>query len=631
MENKPTVKILVVEDENIVSKDIQNSLQHLGYSVPVAVSSGEEAIAKATELRPDLVLMDILLKGKVDGISAAEQIRARLNIPVIYLTAYADEQTLQRAKVTEPFGYILKPFEERELHTTIQMALYKHEAEARMLFQASLLTQVRNAVIATDLDGKVIYWNRHAEVLYRWQAGEVIGKNFLEMAVSPENRKAAEEIFAAIHRTGHWEGECVGQRKDGSAFPAHVVNSVLKDNNGNVTGFVGVSVDLTEKKKMEEEMQKMQRLESLGVLAGGIAHDFNNILTGIMGNISYVKLLFDPEDEIYKTLGEADEACFRAKALTQQLLTFAKGGAPVKKTINIGALVKEVAAFALHGSNVRGDFSMAENLWRVEADPGQISQVIQNLVINAQQAMPKGGTIHIQATNENINSHAAHGGIPLAQGNYIKIIVADEGIGIPEDLLPKIFDPYFTTKQKGSGLGLATVYSILRRHGGYITVKSRLGVGTSFEVYLPATTRPSEEPALPVPTAQLFRGAGRILVMDDEEVVRQVLGKILRRLGYEVDFALTGQEAIEKYERALAAKMPYDIVIMDLTIPGGAGGREVIEILRKKDPQIRAIVASGYSIDPILSEYKKHGFRGAVNKPFRVNELLGVIQNVMRE
>jgi CheY-like chemotaxis protein len=382
---------------------------------------------------------------------------------------------------------------------------------------------------------------------------------------------------------------------------------------------------------MEQELQKIQKLESIGILAGGIAHDFNNILTAILGNISLAKMEANPKDEIYERLVEAEKASLQAKNLTQQLLTFSKGGAPIKKTESITEVIKDSAEFALRGSNVKCEFFIPNDIWPVEVDKGQISQVISNLIINADQAMPEGGIIKVRVENVApvgaVRPCQPVAELPIKDGKYVKIEIEDDGIGIPKEHLPKIFDPYFTTKQKGSGLGLATSYSIIKRHDGYIAVESELGVGTTFYIYLPAsskqilTKKDAEE--------RLILSKGRILVMDDEEVVRDVAGIMLKRIGYDVEFADDGAEALELYKKAEESGQPFDAVIVDLTIQGGMGGEQMIKKLLEIDPNVKAIVSSGYSTDAIMSNFKQYGFSGVVTKPYRIAELSETLYKVL--
>ncbi len=375
-------------------------------------------------------------------------------------------------------------------------------------------------------------------------------------------------------------------------------------------------LEMEERSRTEEELLKARRLESIGLLAGGIAHDFNNLLTAILGNISLAKMFVDPGHKAVVRLAEAEKACTRAKDLTQQLLTFSKGGTPITRTVSITDLLIDSASFALSGSNVKCEFDLPEDIWPAEVDEGQISQVINNVIINADHAMTEGGLIRVRARNVKVTHHD---GLALKEGNYVKISVEDHGTGIPAENLPKIFDPYFTTKPKGSGLGLTTCYSIIRRHEGLISVESVVGIGTTFFIYLPASGKTA---TLPKGTADRpVQGSGKVLIMDDEEIIREVAGQMLRHLGYEVCFAADGNEAIDRYSTARAEGKPFDAVIIDLTIPGGMGGKEALQKLTEIDPGIRAIVSSGYSHGPIMSEFRKFGFCGVAAKPYKIEDI----------
>ncbi len=373
-----------------------------------------------------------------------------------------------------------------------------------------------------------------------------------------------------------------------------------------------------------QEILRAHKLESLGILAGGIAHDFNNILTAILGNISLVKMWSNPSDKIYPRLDAVERASIRAIDLTHQLLTFSKGGAPIKKTTSILELIKDSADFALRGSNIKCEFDMGKDILPVEADRGQISQVIHNLVINAKQAMPDGGKIIINIKNINIKEHES---IHIPVGMYVMISIRDFGTGIPEELLDKIFDPYFTTKQKGTGLGLAIAYSIIKNHGGLITVESEYGKGTIFNIYLPASNERTMQEETDDDT--LHTGKGRILVMDDEEMVRDAIGDMLLDLEYSVEFATGGCEAIKKYKEAKLSGKPYDVVIMDLTVPGGMGGKDAIKEILEFDPSVKAIVSSGYSNDPVMANYQIYGFSGVITKPYELKKLSKELYRVM--
>ena len=377
--------------------------------------------------------------------------------------------------------------------------------------------------------------------------------------------------------------------------------------------------------RIETELARVQRLESIGILAGGIAHDFNNFLTGILGNISLARMRGDSEDEIIERLMEAEKASLRARDLTQQLLTFAKGGELAKNIASIVDLLKDAASFALSGSNVKCQFFITDKLWPVEIDEGQINQVTSNIVINAGQATPNGGAIKLYAENMIVGSEHA---LPLPDGKYVKISIEDKGVGIPQEHLQQIFEPYFTTKQTGSGLGLATAYSIIKKHDGHITVESQTGVGTTFHAYLPAfpdETFTAEEDEVRITET----GEGRILVMDDEDMVRKVLRDTLAVFGYEVTTAADGTTAIELYKEAAKSGNPFVAVIMDLTIPGGMGGMEAIQKLTEFDPDVKAVVSSGYSNDPIMTNFRECGFCGVIAKPYKMSKLNTVLHNVI--
>ncbi|MBK8476581.1 MAG: response regulator [Opitutaceae bacterium] len=384
--------------------------------------------------------------------------------------------------------------------------------------------------------------------------------------------------------------------------------------------------DTTERERLEQELLRASKLESVGLLAGGIAHDFNNILTAVMGNLTLALLDVEPQGEMGRILREAEGAALRARDLTQQLLTFAKGGDPVRAAVHLPAMMEEVTRFALHGSRVKAEFDLAANLWPADADKGQISRVVQNLVINAVQAMPAGGVVRLLARNERLHGLDRP---PLLPGNYVHIAVSDTGVGIKGEHLDRIFEPYFTTKQTGSGLGLATVYSIVRKHKGLIQVESELGRGTTFHVRLPAAAAAEPEAAAAGVVAVGAPVRGRILFMDDEAPIRKLATAMLRRLGCEVELAADGQAMVDAYCSAREAGRPFDAVVMDLTVPGGMGGLEALERLRALDPDVQAIVSSGYSSDPVLANYRSYGFSGRVAKPYEIADFGRVLREVL--
>ncbi len=448
-------------------------------------------------------------------------------------------------------------------------------------------------------------------------AAQFFAEKNLRQKVDLWKLKAAEAVRESIDI--HYEEHFRNEYYDLKLIP-------IISRQGICTHIITIGRNISDKKKVEEYRLQMEKLESIGLLAGGIAHDFNNILTVTMGNISlarYKLCLTESENtnEVIQLLVEAEKGAKQAKKITQQLLTFAKGGAPILKTCSIREVLMEMAAFSLRGSNSDYRFTIADDLSPVEIDVGQISQVLNNIIINASQAMPTGGTVLISA--ENVFSQPGNL-LAAATERFVKISISDHGIGIPEEYLSKIFDPYFTTKQKGSGLGLATSYSIISKHGGTITVESDIGVGSTFNIYLKAAVK--KEEAMVTRKKTESRKSGRILVMDDNDMLRDFLEEALDALGYEVSCAKDGQEAIEMIQNRPAV---FDAAILDLTVPGNMGGKEAIREIRKFAPNLKAVVSSGYNNDPVIADYKNYGFDDFIIKPFNVEELKQVLRKVM--
>jgi len=509
-----TANIMIVEDNTTVAQDCHDCLIDLGYNVTSIQASGEESILMAETQMPDAVLMDIHLRDKMDGITAAEHIYNQFQIPVVFLSAYGDHELLQRAKKVGSFGYLIKPFEERELCATLEMALYKARADK-------------------------------------------------------------------------------------------------------------------EQKKMEAQINLLKKMESIGTLAGGIAHDFNNLLGGILGNIE-LAMLKTTEEEVSTYLARSLSNIDRTRALTQQLLTFSTGGAPIKKVENLFPFIQETTQFALSGSSISSRFQIEEDLYPCDFDKNQIGQVVEKLILNARQAMADGGLIEVSACNLSLSAKEHQ---PLAAGNYVKISIQDHGTGISKDSLPNIFDPYYTTDSNGQGLGLSICYSIINSHGGYIEVESELGKGSTFSVYLPAST----ESILTIPVDQTERdacehvGTGTFLVMDDEEIIRLSMGGILENFGYRVVLKENGKDAIDFFKEETKAHRKLAGMIFDLTIPGGMGGIEAIREIRKICSDTPAFVASGYSADPVMAYPEEYGFNSSICKPFKMSELSEMLEKYMRK
>ena len=410
---------------------------------------------------------------------------------------------------------------------------------------------------------------------------------------------------------------------EGQTYQIHFLP--VRNEQGEIFAGMAMSLDITKDRKMSEELLRASKLESLGLLAGGIAHDFNNALAAILGNISVVRMYSELPQEYASILEQAEMATLHARDLTRQLLTFAKGGVPIRKTAMLAEIIQDSIRAGLQNSLIECQFELAEGLWPVDVDIAQLNHAIQNLVVYVVEDMARRGELKVGAANVLLQNYEVPA---LAGGQYLRLLIETKRGGISPKHLPRIFDPYFTTGEFGYGLGLASAYSIVKKHDGHITVESEPGAGTTFVIYLPASVK-AIRPPQPGKKAQTPSLLGKVLVMDDEAMVRSALTIVLKRLGYEVEASQDGAEALEKYQQATANQRPFNVVIMDLTVRGGMGGKEAIEKLLKIDSKARAIVSSGYSDDPVMANYQEYGFVGMVGKPYRVQELKQVLDEVM--
>jgi len=500
---------------------------------------------------------------------------------------------------------------------------------------AVTLRSILDGVITTDVQGKIIMINNAGENLTGWTSKEAIGQPLksvfniaIDLAAQARAQKSGYRNEAQSILLSTPENATLRAR-DGTEHVIEQVASPIRDSKNEVAGVVLVFRDITERQRNEAERRKAETLEQLGLLAGGIAHDFNNLLTAIIGNISLASLLLPPDDEMGTRLNDAKNASLRARDLAQQLLTFARGGAPIKKTASIGKLIQDTVSFSLRGTHSRSEFIFGADLWPAEIDPGQISQVVANLVVNADQAMPNGGTLRVSCDNFSYYTDTTPSVPDLLPGDYIRIGIKDEGVGMPEETLKRIFDPYFTTKPKGNGLGLATTYSIIKNHNGLICVESQIHFGSTFTLYLPASRHQPMPVEPPRQLNQVISGTGRILIVDDEEAIRALVEFTLERLGYQVSQAESALEGVELYRQKLEAGERFDAVILDLTLPGGMGGKEALKRLIEIDPTVNAIVSSGYAMDATMSRYQDYGFRGVIAKPYEAAELGKIVHEVI--
>lgn len=624
-EGHGTQSIAIRTGEPVIISDWDNQVRHnIGkqyYAGGDRVVSEEELPDGAKHTRSALII-PMKLEGEVFGVIQVSSYRT---------DAYVNDDLRLLSAISVQVSSSIK---NAILYETAQREISERQkAEEALSAEKERLTvtlkSIGDAVVATDVNGQVILMNGIAEELTGWNQEDAIGKHLNKIFQINDSKTGKKYLnsFEDIIATGEMDdstSRTVLKEKDGLERPVAYVGAPIRDMESNTIGIVLVFRDITPQLKMEEELQQASRLESIGLLAGGLAHDFNNLLTAILGNVSLARILLNPESDEYGILGKAEKASERAKDLTQQLLTFSKGGVPIKKAASIADLIRETTEFALGGSKSRYDLSISEDLWPVEMDEGQIGQVIENLIINADQAMPDGGVIRITAKNTVFEKEED----PLVEeGKYILISIKDKGVGIPDRQIEKIFDPYYTTKQKGSGLGLSIVYSIIKKHDGRITVKSEMGIGTTFRILLPATqketVRESER------KRKIISIKGNILVMDDEEIVLDVAKAMLERFGCTVEVAINGNEAVRKYRESIESGNYFDAVILDLTISGGMGGKQTIIQLLNIDPEVKAIVSSGYSNDPVMASYSEYGFTDFIAKPFSSLELNRKIRKIL--
>jgi len=663
MTEQAPIQILAVDDRpaNLLALDAM--LEDLDIQVAHA-SSGEEALATVESGDFAVVLLDLFLPG-IDGLETARMMREKehsRHVPIIFLTAYdrVDEQ-VERAYQLGAVDFMFKPIvpamliskisvfvelkrktaavqrqqellreaqqrahdqnlaEERARWEAEQLrrevALQRSIAAARQQ-QAVTLSSIGDAVVGTDADRHVTLLNRAAEGLCGWSDQAARGQPLDQVIrlVDPLTRQP---------RSGpDLQGDSILLSRDGAEHRVDHSSAPIMGEDEAEQGHVLVFRDVTEQRRLEQAVQNNQRLESLGQLAAGIAHDFNNMLGVIMASSSRaIREVSDPS-LARDLLGDIEDTCERATSLTRQLLTFAQGGAPVRKPCDVVALVKDAISFSLRGNATECVIEWDENIWPAELDAGQVTQVLSNLTLNARDAMRGEGTINVSVKNARLEG----GLLPVPEGDYIEISIQDHGEGIPRHHLELIFDPYFSTKPGHQGLGLASSYSVIRRHGGLLRVESRPGVGSTFLIYLPA--RPGAPLSEVAPPSEEFAGGGHILVMDDEERLRELLADCLVALKCRVRCAAHGDEALALYKERMVDD-PFDLVILDLTIRGGKNRAQTFEELKALDPGVLAIACSGYSNDPIMCDHERYGFAEALAKPFRFGMLARAVRKVL--
>ena len=615
--------ILIVEDERVSAEEIAALVRDTGHKVVGISLSGEAALNDAEELHPDLALVDVKLRGGLDGIMLAERLQNHMDIAAIYVTGHSEEGVLRRATQTAAYGYVLKPVDGRTLQASIEMALARRRRDGNLKahgqWLSGLLRNVGIAVLATDEDGALRYANPLATSLTRCEEGQKLGPH---LRIKDENGHDFFPVVEALRRAAcvEFPNGASLVRKGADPLPVEGSAAPLFDPSGRPDGVVVALTDGTERRNAERERLRAQRLGSLATLAAGIAHDFNNSLAIMLNCASLARQAAGDNPQLDGLLDDLNHAGERASALTAQLAAFAKGGAPAQRRVELEPLLQRTIALALRGSSTRCHFEFEAGLNAVVADETQLAQVFTNLALNARDAMRGEGTLHVHARNHR-DADAE------AKGSFVEVTIRDEGPGIEPSNLDRIFDPFFTTKPTGSGLGLASSYSIVSRHGGTLRVESVQGKGATFRILIPAAE------ALPAriakPSLRPTLRTGRILVMDDEAALRRILALCLTDVGYRVEQASDGAQAVTEFEKARSSGDPFDAVILDLTVRGGMGGLDALERLKSVDPHVRAVAASGYSDSPVISEFERYGFVGALAKPFHFTMLVNLLRKVL--
>ncbi|MCE9611968.1 MAG: response regulator [Chthoniobacter sp.] len=631
--------ILIVEDEGLIAKDLQSMLKRLGYHVPTTVGTGELAIQTAATNRPDLILMDINLRGQLDGVQAAEAINAQQDVPIVFLTANSDEPTMQRAKVTDPFGFMIKPFEERSIQAGIEMALYKHQTNrqtrAREQWLSVTLKSIADGVITTDHEGRVTFINRVAETLTGRTHSEALGRPYVELfpIIDATTRQTAPNLIDAALREGvarnHVNHSLLLGRDE---LARHIEYSVapIRSDAGLITGCVIVFCDVTERRQLEAELRQSQKLEAIGKLAGSIAHDFNNAITAVMGYSSLIMSRLTPGDSLHDDASQILRAAEHSARLTRQLLAFSRKEVLHPVSLDLGVAVQEMHGLLrrLIRENITVSISAPKDLWLIKSDPGQIEQLVLNMAVNARDAMPAGGLLHLEAKNVTLTTEAAATIKGARAGEFVCLKIADTGTGMSPEIIQQIFEPFFTTKglDKGTGLGLSTCEGIIRQAAGFIRVTSRVGMGTTFEVYFPRTAEAAAQEAVSIdaPTTNLSVGE-TILLVEDEEAVRMLSARILEDLGYVVLEAGNGFEALAALEKHGTS---VDLIITDLVMPE-MSGRELVENIRAANSCPCVLFISGYTDDEIIKDAVFGAEVAFLHKPFTPDVLAKKVRETL--
>jgi two-component system, cell cycle sensor histidine kinase and response regulator CckA len=636
-------RILVVEDETIVAMDLAATLRRFGCVVVAIVDNGAAAIESAVRLKPDLVLMDIRLKGAMDGIAAAKTIYEGEAIPIVFLTAHGDVSTVDRSMGSSPYGYLVKPFDDGELQRAITVALARRKVELiehgrkddalweseekfRLLFDS-----IHDyAIILIDLEGQISTWNTGAEKMTGFTAEEMIGKSVLTLA--PEEDRDDGRLRWQLDQVvtkGRTESEAWRIRKDGTRYWAHIVRTPMLDRTGRIGGFVAVTHDETQRRALEAQLLQSQKLESLGKLAGGIAHDFNNMLMVIFSRAELLLRVNGTAQPQQRYITDIKIAATKSRDLTQQLLAAARRQVLQPQVVNLNEIVDSTMQLLTSslGENIHIRTHMDEKLWNIYADAGKLHQVLLNLAINAREAMPDGGSLTVETRNVRVDAAYVRQRPHLREGDYVQLIVSDTGSGIPAEIRDKIYDPFFSTRGRGSGLGLAVVRGIIEQTGGQIWLYSEVGQGTTFKIFFPRVRDPitAVEEVVDDSSVLSTRGTESILVVEDEQLVRTILRETLEEQGYHVI------EASREAEAVALAKNPdlkIDLLLTDVVLPD-RNGRTLAETVHRIRPQLPVIYMSGYTDNAITDHGVLEPGMRFLEKPVPSAVLLRAIRSTL--
>jgi len=638
----PQARILIVEDETIVAMDLAATLRRLGYEVVGMVGTGAAAIEWAASHQPDLILMDIRIKGPMDGIEAAAVIQERQRTPIVFLTAHGDNDTVQRAKAASPHGYLVKPFEEPVLHRVLEMALHRAGTERSARDEAldalwrseerfRLLVQAVKdyAIFMLDLEGRIATWNPGAERMTGYSEEEVLGKPFI--ALRPPDAPGTvdvSQLLREVRENGGAEWDDAGMRKDGSPYLPHVYCTPMYDRTGGLIGYVSIVRDETERRNLEAQLVQSQRLESLGQLAGGVAHDFNNMLMVIFSRCDILARSVQSERD-RQSVRDIRSAAGKNRDLTQQLLAVARQQVLETQVADLNEIVRSAVQLLglTLGEHIVIRQELEEPLWSVSVDPSKLHQVLLNLSINARDAMPSGGTLTIETRNVQVGSGYARQHIGLRDGDYVSLVVSDTGTGIPKAVRERVFDPFYTTKEPGSGtgLGLAVVRGIVEQTGGRIWMYSEEGHGTTFKIFLPRQFAEAPREAAIAETVP-EHGDGTILLVEDEELLRVVVREALEQYGYQVLEASSPAEAL-----TISGAFPdrIDVLLTDVIMPVMTGKDLAVQIAGTR-PNVQIIFMSGYTNQAILNHTALPAGVRYLEKPIPTGVLLRAVRDAMR-